>query len=86
MHIIHNHSADQKDNGSSSGDDKRVGEKLRPGVVLDVIPRPMKRGEDVDKKKRIQKYKYQKEEDIVFRDVIIWYFSLQHFSKKSPQR
>ena len=79
---MHDYPADHQYNTSASGDDKRIGEELRAGVVLDVIPCPLEWGEDVDKKQRIGECKYQKEDDVISRDIIIRYFFLQHLSLK----
>lgn len=84
---MHDRSADHQDNAPAGDDNERVGEELCAGIVLNIIPGSMERGEDVYKKQRIGEYKYQKEGDIVFCDIIIRYFFLQHLSlKKGRQR
>ena len=87
MRIIHNHSTYQQNDCPTGNDDQCVGEKLRPGVMLDVVPGPLKRGEDIDKKKRIHKHKYQKEDDIVLGDIVFRYIFMYHlYSKTSRQK
>ena len=82
MYIIHDYAANQKDNRSSGSDNQRVGEELCAGVMLDVIPSPLKRGENIDKKKRIHKHKYQKEDDIVPGDIVFRYIITYHYIQK----
>lgn len=82
MYIIHDDAAYEKDNRPSRSDNQRVGEKLCPGVMLDVIPSPLKRGENIDKKKRIHKHKYQKEDDIVPGDIVFGYIFTYHYIQK----
>ena len=82
MCIIHDNPAYQQDYCSSGNDNQSVGEELCPSVVLDVVPSSLKRGENIDKKKRIHKHKYQKEDDIVSGDVVFRYIFMYHYIQK----
>ena len=48
MEMIHDDPADGQHERAAADDDQRVREKLRTGIVQDVVPCPLKRGENVD--------------------------------------
>ena len=48
MGIVQDDAADGENECATSDYDQRVRKKLRPCVVLDVVPRPLKWGEQVD--------------------------------------
>jgi hypothetical protein len=78
MGIIENGSADSEDECAAGNYDQRVGEKLCAGVVLDIVPRALERGEQVDEPQREEEDKYQVEDDIVLGGVIVGYDLVQH--------
>ena len=50
--------------------------------MLNVVPRPLERGEDVDEKQREHEEDDQVEADIVPRGVVVWYMFAQHWVQK----
>jgi hypothetical protein len=81
MNIVHHEPADQHDQNSAADDDEGVGEELGACVMLNIVPCPLKRCEDVDKQQRVEEQKHQIDGDVVLRDIVFGYLVVDHSSK-----